>query len=85
MKFESNRVSMYLILVFFLLMCTYIIKRGSESYINVYSNYPVSMPSLIPNTNNISVTTYKGKNCCKSCHGNCNCIKEGMCGCEKNN
>ena len=75
MKFESNRVSMYLILVFFLLMCTYIIKRGSESYINVYSNYPVSMPSPIPNTNNISVTNYR----------NNNLGKEGMCGCEKNN
>lgn len=89
MKFDSNRVSLYLILVFFLLMCSYIIKRASDTYVNVYNNYPVSMPSPIPNTNNISVTNYRNKNvngnCCKSCHGNCNCIKEGMCGCEKNN
>lgn len=75
--FDSQRISMYLILIVFLMICGYIMFFIKETFTNIYSNYPVSLPH-----------PFEGCNCKKGCNygSKYNCRqKEGMCGCEKKN
>lgn len=81
--FDSNRVSMYLILIVILLMCGFIMMYAKESYGNIYSNYPVSLPHPLNHIKKCCMKNgcYK-KNCCDK-RGNNMLGKENMCGCGR--
>lgn len=72
--FDSQRISMYLILIVFFIICSYIMFFIKETFTNVYSNYPISLPHPLQGSN-----CKRGCNCVRKC--NCG-LKENMCGCE---
>lgn len=49
--FDSQRISMYLILIVFFMICGYIMYFIKETFTNIYSNYPVSLPHPLQGSN----------------------------------